>query len=345
MAENDLSWVDNELGDLLKNKTQLDTAIYVADDPSAKFHVPENKGNEAMVWLTWMIDMYDNLPEVTIFMHGHPAAWHNNFILEMSSSQMVRHLNLEKVKRDGYVSLRCHWHPGCPTHIHLNETVEDPNKPEEVQVREAWKELWPSEPIPEVLSTPCCSQFAVSRDQIRVTPRERYIEIRTWLRESEHPSFIVGRIFEYIWHVIMNNGSLIFCPDPRICYCEVYDVCMSPDEYTEYFEIGEAWRSVTHELRLWKEWYEESGNVDEQPGEYADQVAKESGLDPEATDGWTRGDWLQYKANELYNELNERRQKAFDAAKNPATRTAVIEAALQNPLDVPASEDDYPWWF
>ena len=44
-------------------QTHWEPYIYVTDDPHA-LTVPKNKGNEAMVYLTYIIDNYHNLPDV-----------------------------------------------------------------------------------------------------------------------------------------------------------------------------------------------------------------------------------------------------------------------------------------
>lgn len=57
-----MSWIEKELGSL----PSLNIAVYTVDDPLSQHHVPKNKGNEAMVYLTYLIDNYDNLSEVTM---------------------------------------------------------------------------------------------------------------------------------------------------------------------------------------------------------------------------------------------------------------------------------------
>lgn len=66
---------------ILEKMPEQQTAVYVADDPSAPLHPPKNKGHEVMVYLSWIIDNYDNLPDVAIFMHAHQLSWHNDEIL------------------------------------------------------------------------------------------------------------------------------------------------------------------------------------------------------------------------------------------------------------------------
>lgn len=105
--EEDVDWIDEFLPD-------YQTAIYVADDRSAPLHPPKNKGHEVMIYLSWIIDNYADLPDVAIFMHAHRRAWHNSDILDLDSVQMVRRLNPNRVLREGYMNMRCHWEPGCP---------------------------------------------------------------------------------------------------------------------------------------------------------------------------------------------------------------------------------------
>ncbi|MCJ1287374.1 hypothetical protein MMC26_006723 [Xylographa opegraphella] len=56
LKDQEKPWIEEEYPDLA-------TTIYVVDDPSARYRVPANKGHEAMVYLTYIIDHYDNLLE------------------------------------------------------------------------------------------------------------------------------------------------------------------------------------------------------------------------------------------------------------------------------------------
>lgn len=38
---------------------------------------PPNKGNEASSYLEYIIENYENLPDVSIFVHGHRNDWHH----------------------------------------------------------------------------------------------------------------------------------------------------------------------------------------------------------------------------------------------------------------------------
>ncbi|GAB1194025.1 hypothetical protein APSETT444_003262 [Aspergillus pseudonomiae] len=87
LQEEDTLWVDS----LVHDDAHLTSAVYVVDNnTSAPFTVPLNKGHEVMVYLTYIIDHYYELSDVSIFMHAHQITWHNNDFLDSDSAKMVR---------------------------------------------------------------------------------------------------------------------------------------------------------------------------------------------------------------------------------------------------------------
>lgn len=268
--ENDMNWLHDELGDLLEPTTEahgyFSTEIYVTDNVSAPLHTPANKGHEAMAYLTYIIDQYHTLPPISIFIHGHLLAWHNNIMLNSNTSSMLRHLRLDKIHQDGYFNLRCHFNPGCPEHLFPFSTVPHTEKSEEPFVKEAWKQVFEIVAndaeaealyVPRVLAQPCCSQFAVTATRIRAVPREKYRHFRNWILETALTDYMSGRIFEYFWQWIF-NGTAVFCPDPRVCYCEGYGICFEgPEEYDAWMKLKKVWEGYEKELREWREWKEE----------------------------------------------------------------------------------------
>lgn len=111
--------------------------------------------------------------------------------------------------------------------------------------------------MPRVLAQPCCSQFAVTATRIRAVPREKYRHFRNWILETALTDYMSGRIFEYFWQWIF-NGTAVFCPDPRVCYCEGYGICFEgPEEYDAWMKLKKVWEGYEKELREWREWKEE----------------------------------------------------------------------------------------
>ncbi|KAI4726375.1 hypothetical protein E4T49_05886 [Aureobasidium sp. EXF-10728] len=321
--EENTLWVDTELEDMLAPKGPLQTAIYVVDDKNAELHTPKNKGHEAMVYLSYIIDNYNNLSDVSIFMHAHRFAWHNNDIMDLDSAQMIRNLNPNHVIRHGYVNLRCHWSPGCPAEIggiHPGALVANAQRQEEMIIAEAWSEIFPLDPIPPTLSQPCCAQFAISRERIQAVPLSKYIYYRDWLLKTPLSDSLSGRVFEQIW-IFIFGGVAVDCPAMNICYCDGYGYCFGgPEKYDEFFDLRYILRdheNEAHEIRK---------------NEALIMEAKSEGRIPEETDNLVipepgRKEWIHDEIEKLRWDLGGRRAEAWNRGRDPRNRA--IEAGRE----------------
>ncbi|XPS74173.1 hypothetical protein M3J09_006293 [Ascochyta lentis] len=220
-TKEDLEWMQQEI-------PHAPLVVYEVDNDKAENKVPKNKGREAMVYLSYIIDHYDDLPDTSLFMHAHRHAWHNNQLMGLDAAQIVNRLNHDRVARLGYMNVRCHHDPGCPDWIHMDRPGGDFDffhKPEEIYWRKSiWDEIHPGAPVPPSISGICCAQFAVSRDRIRQVPLERFQHYRKWLLTTGMDDQFSGRIFEYIWHYIF-TGHEVYCPAMNTCYCDGYGIC------------------------------------------------------------------------------------------------------------------------
>jgi hypothetical protein len=241
LPEEDTSWIDREL-------PGINTSIYTVgvDTP--------NKGHEAMVYLTYIIDHYDNLADTNIFFHPHLITWHNNDLLDSNAATTIRHLSDEHVARVGYFNSRCHEEPGCPDWLHLDrpESELDPGrKMEERYFTPAiWKELHPEAPIPYAISQPCCAQFMVSRERIRSHPRSEYLRYREWLITTSLTDEMSGRVMEYTWQYLF-TGETEVCPQMNRCYCDGYGVCFGGEaEVQNWFDIRDKERVIGGDISV-----------------------------------------------------------------------------------------------
>ncbi|KAJ9658039.1 hypothetical protein H2201_007934 [Coniosporium apollinis] len=303
--DEDISWISEEL-------PEWRTAIYTVDDPLSPLHPPKNKGHEVMVYLSWIIDSYDALPDVAAFMHAHRWSWHNDDILDNDAAQMLRRLSSERVMREGYMNMRCHWDPGCPDWMHPGEVEEDINKQEQTMVAKAWSEIFPLDPIPDVLAQACCAQFALSKERIRSIPLASFVWYRDWLLKTQLSDYISGRIWEYMWQYIF-TGQNVVCPAMHQCYCDGFGVCFGGEpEFNDWFELRYRMRRHEDELREWHE--KEKAILDAKADGKLDEAAKlevpESGRDR----------WLQEQIDHLRLDLEERKQKAFKKGEDPRLR-------------------------
>lgn len=207
-----------------------ESVIYKVDDPTAKLQPPKNKGNEAMVYLSYIIDFYDNLPPVSAFIHSHkdgyPKAWHTD-AEGYSNVVSLKKLRLDTVLQRGYVNLRCNWIPGCPDEIQPFRTT-DADRTAEHDYSIAWKAMFgnssTSPPVPETVGAACCAQFAVSRDRILARTKAEYEQYRNWILTTPLDNATSGRIMEYMWHIIFGESN-VFCPEYNKCFCDVYGRC------------------------------------------------------------------------------------------------------------------------
>jgi hypothetical protein len=242
--EEDTNWIEAELPD-------WKSAIYVVDDPSAPLHPPKNKGHEVMVYLSFIIEHYDKLPDIVAFMHSHQFAWHNEEIFGGNAAEMLRRLNVARVVREGYMNLRCIWEPGCPDWMHPGTSEENELKQEETMLARSWGEIFPDDPVPQVLAQPCCAQFAVSRERILAVPKARFVFYRDWILRTELSDYISGRIWEYLWHVIF-TGEHVVCPEVHVCFCDGYGLCFGgKDEYEAFRKLGHEKEELEEELKRW----------------------------------------------------------------------------------------------
>ncbi|CZT49276.1 uncharacterized protein RSE6_10094 [Rhynchosporium secalis] len=309
-ASEDTGWIQ----ELVNKDKYFDYKVYVVDAKDAPLSPPKNKGHEVMVYLTYIIDHYHNLSDVNIFMHSHRHAWHSNELLDGDAVQIVSRLSSDRVQRDGYMNLRCHWDPGCPSWINLGDVEEDVGKQEQAMLAKSWSELFPMDPIPNKLAQPCCAQFALSRDRIRSLPLSKYVFFRDWLLETSMSDYFSGRVFEYIWHFIF-TGRNAMCPREHVCYCDGFGICFGgEEEYDAYQEKIRQRKVLEEELRIWNQvntkWDAGDKTVD-QP-----EVGKNTDLSRKIDDivAWCklkkreaieRGDAARYRAHQAERIWNE----------------------------------------
>lgn len=198
MKYENTSWVQTYLPDWSHR-------IYHVDDPTSPLTVKVNKGHEAMVYLTHIIDAYDNLADTTVFMHAGRFQWHNDDP-DYDAVPALQRLNTDYVQTAGYANLRCVLILGCPVEIRpWSDELPEGEKPEGALTtkqiyKRAFQELLPEMEVPKEIGVSCCSQFAVSRDAIRRRPKEDYIRYRQWIIDTPLTDDLSGRVFEYAFH-------------------------------------------------------------------------------------------------------------------------------------------------
>jgi hypothetical protein len=191
----DTTWVHTYFSDWFPQ-------VYVVDDPQARLTVPENKGREAMVYLTYIIDHYDELPNNVVFIHASRFAWHNDDP-DYDAWKTLSNFQFPYLQEMGYVNLRCTWAIGCPSEIHpLNDAGHKVDGKDSAKgiFKQSFQELLPDVSVPEVVAVSCCSQFGVTRETILQRPKEDYVMFRDWILGTTLDDALSGRVFEFSWH-------------------------------------------------------------------------------------------------------------------------------------------------
>ncbi|KAI1389615.1 uncharacterized protein F4822DRAFT_398964 [Hypoxylon trugodes] len=219
MSRDDISWTENI------DIPNLNVIRYVSDDLDADYHPPvAKKGREALIYLTYMHDFYDDLPDITFFTHADESPWHMESELNSSVTFAMSHLDLAQVQQRQYFNLRVSWENACPNWINTTKTELDTGKLEEIYMWEAFSENFGTDDVPEILAGPCCSQFAVTKEAIRRRPKSQYRTSMNWLVETHWDDYITGRIWEHFWSWLF-RGEAVDCAIEWKTYCSMYHVC------------------------------------------------------------------------------------------------------------------------
>ena len=202
----DLSWTER----LEQSWSLLKYDANQPDNPDPRLRFPKRKGNEAVVYLSYIIDNYDDLPWGAFFVHGHADSWHQ----EADIGSLIDSLDREQLGKYGFISLRCEWLPSCPAEIRPKNRDaliwgSDPFRAgTEAAVGGNWKLLFPDAELPETMASPCCAQFAVTRQMVWMHPKEEYERLRNWLLGSLLDNDLSGRVFEKLWAYIFTREAV-----------------------------------------------------------------------------------------------------------------------------------------
>ncbi|KAL8722928.1 MAG: hypothetical protein Q9225_000698 [Loekoesia sp. 1 TL-2023] len=305
MEDDDVVWISKEL-------PKLDVSIYVVNNPRATIHPPKNKGHEVMIYLSYLIDNYNHLPDIVLFMHAHRWTHHNNLLLGFDASQMISALNGAHVMREGYVNLRCHWSPGCPEWLRPASMQDTLGKQEQTVLERCWRELFPFDVLPSFLAQPCCAQFALSRDRIRSIPQSRYVFYRDWILKTPLSDYISGRIWEYSWQYLFTRDSA-HCPAEHVCYCDAFGMCFGGEAtYKHHLELLNQIAKLREEMEAYDHGQHMNGR--------SDMLGINSTNLGVATDHAGRRSFLRTKIKDLEAELATQREQAQRRGADPRLR-------------------------
>jgi hypothetical protein len=149
-----------------------------------------NKGNEASVYLKYIIDNYENLPDFTFFIQDEEYAWHHsgsiiNLLDEaIMSNKLYYNINDKNilgsiVTNPWYNDILIWYNTYIEKYIPINTL---PNKDWTPNYRGS-------------------AQFLVHKSLITNLPLEFYENLYNWLITTDMTSAKSGRFLEWTWHI------------------------------------------------------------------------------------------------------------------------------------------------
>ena len=172
--------------------------VYDKENTDNPYNVPVNKGNEASVYLKYIIDHYDTLPDFTYFVHDEEFAWHHSgSVVEklteaINSNEYYYNVNDRCVQGSIYINK---WYPYVLEwyRIFVNKYI-----PLECLTQPDWTRGYRGS-----------AQFLVHKTRIQCLPLSFYTEMYEWIITTDAPSFITGRCLEWTWHVFWEKYPYI----------------------------------------------------------------------------------------------------------------------------------------
>lgn len=159
-------------------------------DPTA---IPADKGHESSVYLKYIINNYDYLPDFTFFTHGEEySSYHSGSILD-KYNEVVNEINAGKlyynindtsmlesiVTNNWYNDILVWYNQYIETYIPLNSL---PHTDWTVGYRGS-------------------SQFLVHKSLIKKLPKEFYENLYNWIITTDMPIEKSGKFMEWTWHI------------------------------------------------------------------------------------------------------------------------------------------------
>ena len=228
--EEDLRWLKNPL---LWTTDDLNITVYSHTPlvPETTF-IPPNEGCEAHLYLQWIIDNYDNLPDKILFMHAHESGRHcfsNLKAILCSDWDSKKGFFYPLVIRPPpppppLLPPRPYKPQGVEDYQNLTKYEEFDFDPKEFKyikwLNHEWNKFW--KPMlgekPKRIGTYIAAQFMVSKERILARPLSQWQAMKRWVlarpKRWEDASRATGFGMEFIWHIVMGEPAIL--PRERI---------------------------------------------------------------------------------------------------------------------------------
>ncbi|KAH7084947.1 hypothetical protein BKA63DRAFT_528809 [Paraphoma chrysanthemicola] len=188
-----------------------------------KAHRPD-KGRVANAYLTWIIENYNNLPEIIVFLSPKDSFEHEPLDLRKA----IPRIQIPFIQSTGFANLHCPTQKSlttCNNRVLLPESPPSELRTLEAKMPNVWREWFGQDSeVPERIAAVRGADFVASRDQVRKQRVERYLKIYTWLNKTIMDDDSAGLVCEWMWHVLFGKGT-VECPERERCECQLYGNC------------------------------------------------------------------------------------------------------------------------
>jgi len=160
--------------------------IYDKKNPENIYNIPVNRGNEASVYLKYIIDHYDKLTDYTFFIHDEEYSWHHEGSIE---ERFVEAINSNEY------------------YFNINNLIWREMFKEKDEVME-WYDKYiepyiPFEKLPNkdwIIGYKGCAQFLVHKSRITNLPLKFYQDLYDWVL-NHTCRMKSGYFLEWTWHL------------------------------------------------------------------------------------------------------------------------------------------------
>ena len=167
--------------------------IYDKENPQNEYNIPVNKGNEASVYLKYIVDHYETLADFTFFIHDDEYAWHHSgsIICKYNEAIMSNELyyNINDICNNSMNN--------CLICCNNNNWTDDFKN----WYKEHIEIYVPFNTLNLNYVNRNSAQFLVHKSLIIKLPLEFYKKLYDWIISTDMVSAKSGRFLEWTWHI------------------------------------------------------------------------------------------------------------------------------------------------
>ena len=194
----DLSWL---------KRINHPTLVYKRHVTLTGPYLTPNVFHEHAVYLRYICAFYDQLPKLSVFLHGHRSSWHNR--QSPAADQLLRTDLQSAASAKGGVYRSFNDYSQC-WRDHDGEWAT-----EMLAQLHGWtREIGPLlGPPPQLKESYCCTQFLVSADRIRSRPHSFWRKLLADLLDQKVPQVckVSGHVLELTWGYLLGEPPNATC--------------------------------------------------------------------------------------------------------------------------------------